>query len=201
MMSDTYQRIQVCIAKVTNLYFLSAFPLPPIFIFLFRNAICLCFNCVTTTPNWPLEIEPQLGLKLNWGLVDRTKSTTNQKKNLTIESTNPNWASVIFLFFKIISTPANICVLSGGVYLYLYLNMWLHVSVSGNVSMGLRHSAHASDKLVRVVVLRRVRTNDDRANASWQNQKCSHAHSTVLGWVPVQNCLWHLHVGVGGCAH
>jgi len=51
MMSDTYQRIQVCIAKVTNLYFLSAFPLPPIFIFLFRNAICLCFNCVTTTPN------------------------------------------------------------------------------------------------------------------------------------------------------
>lgn len=43
MMSDTYQRIQVCIAKATNQYFLSAFPLPPFICFNFHFPECYLF--------------------------------------------------------------------------------------------------------------------------------------------------------------
>jgi len=74
----------------------------------------------------------------NWGLVDRTNQRNKKKKknqNHIIESTNPTWASVIFLFFKIISTPANICVLSGGVYLYLYLYLEMYLWGSDTVRM------------------------------------------------------------------
>lgn len=62
-------------------------------------------------------------------------------------------------------------------------------------------SSHESDNVVWAAVLCRVRSDDDRADASGQVCAVRAENATLLDRVSVQNCLWHLHVGVRGRAH
>lgn len=59
------------------------------------------------------------------------------------------------------------------------------------------HSDDESDILVRIAILRGVWSDDDWANASASKRQRDAARVDKL---PVQNRVWHLHVGVGGGA-
>lgn len=86
-------------------------------------------------------------------------------------------------------------------YLFMYCRFG-NVCVCALCSSEINErSAHASIELIRVVVLRRVRSNDHRANTSWQNQKSSYAHPTLLGRIPLQDSFRSLHVGISCCPH